>query len=198
MKEIHIIEVYSKGEKLSLKSLNYKGFEDKTVRDLEKYINDKNFFNGGQSLFIDEVIKKRIIAYLGHKSGKINWNLNIRKVKIETFFEALNQNEIFFNASGGYGCTDMFSLLEIIKNVISLLFNIIKNLFHLCTFLSYRHLEKSTCKNKAYIIDVIKEYDNWSLGFLLGKDSKNNLFVEKVVMKNLGFKLLGRIWKKFE
>lgn len=194
MKKIHVINIEPDGTKVALKTLNANQFEEYTLIKLEKYINDKEYFTGGESIVLDDQTEKNMIIFYAKKNHKINWFIDYEKIKLKNYFTASNRNEIFFNAVGGYGSASGFEWLEIISKIIKVIFFILKNLYKILRVLSYKKMEKYTSRSKEFIVDVIKSSEKWSCGFITSENFKFKKIVEYFIMKDLGYKRKKGFW----
>ena len=196
MRKIHIINIKPDGTKMSLKTIENNIFEEYTLNQIEDFINENEYFTGGESIVLDEQTEKDIIVFYAKKNHKINWFIDYDKIKIKNYFMALNRSEIFFYAVGGYGSTGELSCLQVVFKVIKMVLFFLKNFYKLFKILSYKKIEKYTNRSRLFIVDVIESSDKWNCGFISSNEFKFKGAVEFFIMHDLGFKKKKGKWIK--
>lgn len=196
MKKIHVINIEPDGTKVALKTLNASKFEEYTLKRLEEFVNVKEYFTGGESLILDEQTEKNMIVYYAIRNNQINWFIDYNKIKLKNYFTALNRKEIFFNAVGGYGSVKEFEVLKIAFKIIKGIFLLLKNLYKVFIFLSYKKMENYTGRSKMFIADVITSSEKWKCGFIAVDEFKFKKIIEFFIMKDLKYKKRNGIWRE--
>ena len=196
MKKIHIINIKPDGTKIALKTIENSNIEEYTLNKIEDFINDNEYFTGGESIVLDEQTEKDIIVFYAKKNHKINWFIDFDKIKMKNYFMAVNRSEIFFYAVGGYGSTGDLSCLQVVFKVIKMVLFFLKNFYKLFKILSYRKMERHTNRSRLFIVYVIGSSDKWNCGFISSNEFKLKGVVEFFIMRDLGYKKKNGEWIK--
>lgn len=186
-------------EILKVKALNYKNLSI-TIRDIIEIINKEEFIYDdiGIEATLYEHDEIQILTNYAEEvnNGQIKWNLSIKDLNLNDLRKKLNIDTITFTCEDGYGDIDLD---------ISLILKIFKAFYYICIFLiklfnqknkAYSIIENISMKDRQYIKKVILAQDCWSKGFICDYyfDKKNS--VEKIIMKDLGYKSIENEWVK--
>lgn len=191
MKKLHVIALMCDGSKGALKTLKYEDVSELSLKELEEYMDAKDYFDGCNCLDLDDTTIRELIVYYANKNKKINWFLDYDRIKVKTLFKVLKREEIFLNNTAGVGGAGGFGG---ILDILSLIKTILKHIFHLGKYLSYRKMIDYTCYSKDFIIDVINGIDKKNIGFISNEDFKWKKLVEFFIMKDLGYKRKNGMW----
>lgn len=191
MKKLHVIVLMCDGSKGALKTLKYEDVSELSLKELEEYMDAKDYFDGCNCLDLDDTTIRDLIVYYANKNKKINWFLDYDRIKVKTLFKVLKREEIFLNNTAGVGGAGGFGG---ILDILSLIKTILKHIFHLGKYLSYRKMIDYTCQSKDFIIDVINGIDKKNIGFISNEDFKWKNLIEFFIMKDLGYKRKNGMW----
>ncbi len=139
---------------------------------------------------IENDFEKYLFSCYSHMIGKINWDLDVYNIKIDSLVKCTKKDFLLVNCKGGMGSTggDIF-----INMVIGLLVNLISwvcgKMFGLIVTRrgAINILEEEANREYSIIKEVIDYFDEWECGFITDNKFYKKNKVEKKIMKSLGY-----------
>ena len=159
----------------------------------------KNKEYGYYCTFEKELEKEIIFLNAKRRDMIINWKYNFNTITFGQLFSLLKRNSISIilieefedGGIGGYvsWIASLLSILEFIFKILKIIYKIIRIKCN-----PFKYLEREIDYDKEYITDIIYKSKVWPIGFISIFEFKYKKYIEKEIMKKLGYRKNKKNW----